>query len=46
LQDAELENQQKLWRWLTLAAMVLVLAETGVAGWLSGRLIPQAEGKL
>ena len=46
LQDAELENQQKLWRWLTLAAMVLVLAETGVAGWLTSRPPPQAEGKL
>ena len=34
LQAAEMENQQKLWRWLILAALAIVLAET----WLAGRL--------
>jgi hypothetical protein len=37
LHDTELENQQKLWRWLTLAALVVLLCETGVAGWLARR---------
>ena len=37
LHDSELENQQKLWRWLTLAALMVLLLETGVAGWLSRR---------
>lgn len=33
LQNAELENRQKLWRWLIVAALGAVLAET----WLAGR---------
>jgi len=34
LHNAELENQQKLWRWLIVAALVVLLMET----WLAGRL--------
>ncbi len=34
LQNAELENRQKLWRWLIVAALLVILAET----WLAGRL--------
>lgn len=34
LQNAELEGRQKLWRWLVLAALAFLIAET----WLSGRL--------
>ncbi len=33
LRGAELENQQSLWRWLILAVMLLLIAET----WLAGR---------
>jgi hypothetical protein len=44
LQNNELENQQKLWRWLTVAALVLLLMETWVAGWLTRRTTVQAEG--
>jgi len=44
LQNAELENQQKLWRWLTVAALVLLLMETWVAGWLTRRTTMPAEG--
>lgn len=33
LQSTELESRQKLWRWLILATLLLVLAET----WLAGR---------
>ncbi len=36
-QDAELENRQKLWRWLIGMALVMVLAETSLAGWLTHR---------
>ncbi len=34
LHNAELESQQKLWRWLIVAALVVLLMET----WLAGRL--------
>ena len=34
LQAAEMENQQKLWRWLILAALGVIVLET----WLAGRL--------
>ena len=34
LQAAEMENQQKLWRWLIVAALGIVVIET----WLAGRL--------
>jgi hypothetical protein len=38
LHDAELEEQQKLWRWLTLAALMVLLGETWLAGWYSRRI--------
>ena len=37
LHDAELENEQKLWRRLIVAALVVLLAETWLAGWLTRR---------
>ncbi|PYK98699.1 MAG: hypothetical protein DME19_11485 [Verrucomicrobia bacterium] len=37
LHDAELESQQKLWRWLIVAALVVLLMETWLAGWLTRR---------
>ena len=43
LHAAELENQQKLWRWLTLAAVVVLLGETWLAGWLTRRVLGKAE---
>jgi hypothetical protein len=45
LHDAELENQQKLWRWLTFAALVVLLGETWLAGWLSRRTTIQVEAR-
>jgi hypothetical protein len=33
----EVEGRQKLWRWLTFAALLLLLMETGLAGWLTRR---------
>lgn len=38
LQSTELENRQKLWRWLIVAALVILMFET----WLAGRLTRRA----
>ena len=38
LQSAELEGRQKLWRWLILATLIVLVVET----WLAGRLARQA----
>jgi hypothetical protein len=35
LLNAELENQQQLWRWLIVAALVVLIAETLMAAWLT-----------
>ena len=43
LHETELEQQQKLWRWLTLAALVVLLGETWVAGWLTSRAASRTE---
>ena len=37
LQAAELESRQKLWRWLLVTALVILLGETWLAGWLTKR---------
>ncbi len=37
LRDRELESKQKLWKWLVLAALVVVGAETWLAGWRAKR---------
>ncbi len=37
LHAAELEQRQKLWRWLLVAAIVVLLLETAVAGWTTRR---------
>jgi hypothetical protein len=37
LHDAELESRQKLWRWLTFAALMVLLGETWLASWLTRR---------
>jgi hypothetical protein len=34
LQNAELESRQKIWRWLVVATLLVVLGET----WLGGRM--------
>jgi len=40
LQAAELEQRQKLWRWLLVSALVILLLETTVAGRLTRRAEP------
>jgi len=42
LHDAELEGQQKLWRWLIVAALAVVLMETWLAGRLTRRNVARA----
>ena len=37
LQAAELEQQQKLWRWLIVTALIVLVLETWLAGWLTRR---------
>lgn len=37
MQRAELENQQKLWRWLLAAALAITLVEIVLSGWLARR---------
>ena len=43
LQNAELEARQKLWRWLILSALVVLMLETWVAGFVSRRASKPAE---
>ena len=38
LQEAELENRQKLWRWLIAGVLAITLVEITVSGWLSRRV--------
>ena len=42
MRDVELEGQQKLWRWLIAAALVILILETWLAGHLSriGAVVP------
>jgi hypothetical protein len=42
LHNAELENQQKLWRWLVAGALGVLLLETCLAGWVTRRPAAQA----
>jgi Aerotolerance regulator N-terminal/von Willebrand factor type A domain len=37
LHDDEMESREKIWRWLTLAALVLLVGETLLAGWVTRR---------
>jgi hypothetical protein len=37
LHAAELENRQKMWRWLLLAALTVLVMETWLAGWITRR---------
>ena len=38
LQQAELENRQKLWRWLIAGVLAITLGETVLGGWLARRV--------
>ena len=42
LQAAELEQQQKLWRWLIVTALLVLVLETWLAGWLTRRNLAPA----
>ena len=43
LQNAELENRQKLWRWILVATVAVLLFETWLAG-RTARRLPATEG--
>ena len=43
--DERLEKRQKVWRWLILAAILLVLLETFVGGWMWRRPAAETTGK-
>ena len=43
LHNAELEGRQKLWRWLIVAALAVLLVETWLAGWITRRNTMPAE---
>ena len=38
LQEAELENRQKLWRWLIAGVLAITLVEISLGGWLVRRI--------
>jgi len=43
LHNAELEARQKLWRWLIVAALAVLLVETWLAGWITRRTAAPVE---
>ena len=43
LHDADLESRQKLWRWLIVAALVVLIIETWLAGWITRRSVARVE---
>jgi hypothetical protein len=43
--DGALEDDKKLWRWLILAAILLVILETWLGGWLARRPAKEDEEK-
>jgi hypothetical protein len=43
LHNAELEARQKLWRWLIVVALALLLVETWLAGWITRRTAAPVE---
>ncbi|HVY71808.1 MAG TPA: hypothetical protein VHH73_17885, partial [Verrucomicrobiae bacterium] len=45
LQAAELENRQKLWRWLLVVVVSVLFLETGLAGWLARRVSAPIESQ-
>ena len=42
LQATELEQRQKIWRWLIVAALLVLILETWLAGWLTRRNLAAA----
>ncbi len=44
LQAEELERRQKLWRWLLVSALGMLLVESWLAGWATRRAGARADG--
>ena len=45
LASVEIENRQKLWRWFIVATLVMLLMETGLAGWTARRKMIPSESR-
>jgi hypothetical protein len=43
MHNTELESRQKLWRWLIVAALVILMLETWLAGWITRRTATHVE---
>lgn len=43
MHNTELESRQKLWRWLIVAALLVLMVETALAGWMTRRAATQIE---
>ena len=43
MRDREIENRQKMWKWLIVAALVLLIAETWLAGRTAVRQVASSE---
>jgi Mg-chelatase subunit ChlD len=43
MHNTELESRQKLWRWLIVAALVVLMGETWLAGWITRRTAAPVE---
>jgi hypothetical protein len=43
MHNTELESRQKLWRWLIVAALVVLMGETILAGWITRRTAARVE---
>ncbi|MEM7782226.1 MAG: BatA domain-containing protein [Planctomycetota bacterium] len=44
MKDKEIEGQQKLWKWLIMAAMILLIGETWLAGRTANRTLAERAG--
>jgi hypothetical protein len=42
LQNVDVENRQKLWRWFIVGTLLVLLVETWLAGRTARQLTPQA----
>jgi len=43
MHDTDLESRQKLWRWLIVTALVVLMGETLLAGWITRRTAARVE---
>jgi hypothetical protein len=44
MRERDIEDRQKIWKWLIVAAIVLLIGETWLAGWTGSRTIADESG--